>query len=100
MARQPAPIAPRMLTAEQAAAYLGYATTGLLANIPVKPVQMVDTGAGSQLKWDRAALDAWLDRLSGLSVAPGPQPAGGDAPDDADAAYELFKARKTAGGAR
>lgn len=86
--REPPPIAPRMLTAEQAAAYLGYATTGLLANIPVKPVQMAESGPGSQPKWDRAALDAWLDRLSGLRSEP---PAENAPAQDPDAAYEVWK---------
>lgn len=96
--REPAPIAPRLLSAEQAAAYLGYATTGLLANIPVKPIQMAEAGPGSLPKYDRRALDAWLDRLSGLSV-----PAGegqGKAGDDADAAYANWREGRAARGAR
>ena len=85
---------PRLLTAEQAAAYLGYATTGLLAKIPVQPVQMTTAGAGSLPKYDRAALDAWLDRLSGLSV---PTAAGGagEGDDDPEVAYEGWKARRS-----
>lgn len=94
MKREPPPIAPRMLTAEQAAAYLGYATVGLLANIPVKPVRMAEAGAGSQPKYDRRALDAWLDRLSGLSVA-GPQTEG-RGEDDADDAFAAWKAAAAA----
>lgn len=92
MTRRPVEILPRMLTATQAAQYLGYGTTGLLATIPVKPVQMAAKGPGSQPKYDRAALDAWLDRLSGLSV---PATTGaGDAEDDAETAYEGWKARR------
>lgn len=90
MARRQRPaIAPRMLTAEQAAAYLGYETTGLLANIPVKPIQMVEVGAGSQPKYDRFALDAWLDSRSGLSV-PGDQDGAGQG--GAETAYAAWKA--------
>lgn len=86
-------VLPRLLTAEQAAAYLGYATTGLLANIPIRPVQMAATGPGSLPKYDRRALDAWLDKLSGLSVASG----GAGEADDAEAAYERWKATRAAG---
>lgn len=92
MTRQRATILPRMLNAEQAAAYLGYATTGLLDNIPVKPVKMANDGPGSQPKWDRCALDAWLDRLSGLSVPP-PQGGAGEG-GDGEAAYANWKARR------
>lgn len=97
MRREPPPIAPRMLTAEQAAAYLGYATTGILANIPVQPVQMAAAGPGSQPKYDRCALDAWLDRLSGLSVPPGAARAPAE-PDHADAIYESWRAGRAARG--
>jgi hypothetical protein len=92
--REPPPIAPRMLTAEQAAAYLGYETTGLLANIPVKPVRMVESGAGCMPKYDRFALDAWLDRLSGLSVPAAGQAGanGGDA--TAAVARDLLAGRR------
>lgn len=82
-------LTPRMLTAEQAAAYLGYATTGVLANIPVRPRQLAERGAGSQPKYDRVELDAWLDRLAGLSVASTTE---AGANDDAEAAYENWKA--------
>lgn len=83
-------VAPRLLSAEQAASYLGYATTALLANIPVRPVQMAEKGPGSLPKYDRRALDAWLDKLSGLSVAN----AGPEEEDVAEAAYEAWKARR------
>lgn len=96
--RETAPIAPRMLTAEQAAAYLGYATTGVLANIPVKPRRLVPQGPGSQPKYDRAELDAWLDRLAGLSVPAASQGGAGEtSANDADAAYAAWKGRKAGG---
>ncbi len=82
-------LTPRMLTAEQAAAYLGYATTGVLANIPVKPRRLAESGPGSQPKYDRVELDAWLDRLAGLSVAPTTE---AGANDDAEALYDTWKA--------
>lgn len=95
MTRQAVRIAPRRLTAQQAANYLGYETTGLLASIPVKPRKLVDRGPGSLPMYDRKELDAWLDRLAGLSVSVS---ADGTI-DDADAAYAAWKERK-AGGAR
>lgn len=88
--REPTPIAPRMLTAEQAAAYLGYATTGVLANIPVKPRKLAEKGPGSQPKYDRVELDAWLDRVAGLSVAANQT----GEPDDAEAAYASWKSKR------
>lgn len=97
MSREPPPIAPRRLTAEQAAAYLGYATTAVLANIPVKPRKLCETGPGSQPKYDRLELDAWLDRLAGLR-SPAVQGEGGAAPqDDAAEAYDTWKATRGAG---
>ena len=102
MTRPRPTIAPRLLTAEQAAAYLGYATTGILAVIPVKPVQLAAEGVGAQPKYDIRALDAFLDRLSGLSV---PAPSGVDAADapappspedQAETAYDRWKATRAA----
>ena len=87
---------PRLLTAEQAAAYLGYETTGVLANVPIKPVKLAEKGAGCQRRYDRAALDAWLDRLSGLSVAAASEP---DADEDpAEAVFGDWRAKRAAGG--
>lgn len=89
-------IAPRLLTAEQAAAYLGYATTGVLANIPVKPRRLAEHGPGSQPKYDRAELDAWLDRLAGLSVtSSGALSSPEGQTDAAEELYEAWKATRT-----
>lgn len=93
--REPHAIQPRMLTAAQAAAYLGYETTGVLANIPVKPRKLAERGPGSQPKYDRVELDAWLDRVAGLSVPAGP--AGETANDDAQSAYDQWQATRGAG---
>lgn len=89
----PPPIAPRLLTAEQAAAYLGYATTGVLANIPVQPIRVAEKGPGSQPKYDVRALDAFLDRLSGLSVPLAEQPTPA-AEDDPETSYANWKTRR------
>jgi hypothetical protein len=87
---------PRRLTAQQAAAYLGYKTTDLLAEIPVKPRALVPTGPGSAPMYDRVELDAWLDRLAGLSVpAAGGEQGGRDG--DAEAAYSAWRATRAAG---
>lgn len=89
---------PRRLTAQQAARYLGYESTGLLAGIPVKPRKLVEQGPGSQPMYDRRELDAWLDRLAGLSVPPAsPGGAGETSANDADAAYAAWKGRKAGG---
>jgi hypothetical protein len=49
----------RMLTTEQAADYCGYdSVNGFRANIHVAPVKI-----GRSVKYDRLALDAFLDRL-------------------------------------
>lgn len=89
-------ILPRMLSADEAALYLGYDTTGLLANIPVRPVQMAATGPGCQPKYDRHALDAWLDTLSGLSVPGAAPPAAQE--DPAEAEFATWRARRAGGG--
>ncbi len=95
MTRQARQILSRMLTAEQAAAYLGYKTTEILASIPVKPVKMVEVGPGCQPKYDLHALDAWLDRLSGLSVPAAAEAAAGPS-DDPDAQFASWKASRGA----
>lgn len=56
--------APRLLTDQQAAAYL---------SVPVATMKRLLTGRiiiEGRVRWDRRALDAWLDRESGLG-APG-----------------------------
>lgn len=57
-------LAPRLLDAEEAAAYLGRVSTKTLAHVPVAPVRL-----GDRCLYDRRAIDAWLDRLSGLEEA-------------------------------
>lgn len=95
MTRQARRIPSRMLTAEEAAAYLGYKTTEILAHIPVKPVKMVEVGPGCAPKYDLHALDAWLDRLSGLSV-PAAAEAGAGQADDPEAQFATWKASRGA----
>ncbi len=86
----PAPIAPRLLTAREAAAYL---------QLPVKTFERLRLGRvalGAAVRYDRFALDAHLDALSGLPPQSGPTPAA-RAPsadnDDPEAALDRFMAR-------
>lgn len=76
-------IEPRILTDKQTAAYL---------SLPLTDVQKLTFGRirlGAKLRFDRRALDAHLDALSGL--APQSARAGGAGPDDdAEAAFDRF----------
>lgn len=58
--------APRLLTGPQAAAYLGFKSVELLQNIPVGPIRLSPVGVGRAPRWDRRALDHWLDGLSSI----------------------------------
>lgn len=56
--------APRLLSAAQAAAYCGVSVTTFEAWAPVPPLR--PSPAPRRKLWDIRALDAWLDRESGL----------------------------------
>lgn len=58
-----AQIQPRLLNKEQAAAYCGI-SSAVFGNVcPVTPVAL---GEGDRMRrWDKSALDAWIDGLSG-----------------------------------
>ena len=74
---------PRLLTAVAAAAYF---------NLPVKAFERLRLGRlvfGSRVLYDRLALDAHLDTLSGLA----PQSAPPANSDDPEAALDRFTAR-------
>jgi len=60
-------IQPRMFTAQQAATYVGYKSTDILRRIPVSPVSLSTRGDAAP-RWDRVALDRWLDALGSLDV--------------------------------
>lgn len=60
------PITPRLLTAAQAATYLGYRSTEILRRLPVRPLRLSSTDVERAPRWDRNALDRWLDGLSDL----------------------------------
>lgn len=56
----------RLLSNEEAAEYLGYRSTSLLKNLPLKPIHLTTVGVGQGPRWDIVALDRWLDQLSGI----------------------------------
>lgn len=58
---------PRLLSAEQAAAYLGVTAPTFAAKCPVKPCRLF----GSRTLYDRKALDRWVD-----ATAPEGKPTG------------------------
>lgn len=71
-------ITPRLLTDEQAAAYL---------SMPVATVVREGIGRvrfGRHTRYDRAAIDAWLDERAGLT------PRIAETPDSAEAAFDRF----------
>ena len=79
---------PRMLTAQQAAEYLGYNSTDLLRHIPVKAVRLMPVNG--QPRWDRRQLDAWLDELGGAANTA----ANDDGHDDVDAEFDAWVVRR------
>lgn len=53
---------PRMMRAQLLREYLDLPETAPLSCIPVQPVYI-----GRSQRWDRKAIDAWLDARSGLA---------------------------------
>lgn len=84
----PAGLPPRLLTKEQAAEYLG--------EIPVEEFVRQGVGrvpVGRYVRYDRFAIDAWLDRVSGL-IPNSATPAAAKAEEDTpEAALARFKHR-------
>lgn len=80
---------PRLLDAHAAAAYL---------SLPVKAVQRLAAGRvtiDGRTRWDRVALDAWLDGERGSRVAP---PANENATDADDALARFLEGQAHAPG--
>lgn len=76
-------IEPRLLTETQAAEYL---------SLPLTEVRKLTFGRlqlGLKVRYDRRALDAKLDALSGLA-AQSPAPAASGPEDDPEAAFDRF----------
>jgi len=61
--RLPAGMTPRLLTADQAAAYCGVGRENFEARVGVAPLKLF----GNRVLYDRIALDRWLDRQSGIA---------------------------------
>lgn len=87
---------PRLLTVAQAAMYLGYKSSAVLANIPVKPLRLADVGVGTGHRYDRKALDLWLDGLSGLAVQGVQETASNDEADEAFREWSLRRVTQAA----
>jgi hypothetical protein len=69
-----------LFTAAQAANYLGYKSVEVLRRFPVRPLLI-----GKRQRWDRTALDRYLDGLSGIEARPEPR-------DEAQAAFDRWDA--------
>ena len=80
--RQMAELSPRLLRASDAAAYLSLPVT-VFQRLRIGVVQL-----GKSIRYDRLALDAYLDQLGGLSAKSPPQDL-----DEAEAALARFHAR-------
>lgn len=93
MRRAVAAIQPRLLTPDEAAAYLGYTSTAVLASVPVTPLRISRDGVRSSPRYDVHALDAWLDALSGLMPVADAATAEDAA---ADMELEAWRARRAA----
>ena len=59
----PAGLTPRLLTAEQAAAYCNVGRENFEARVGVPPLRLF----GNRTLYDIRALDRWLDRQSGIA---------------------------------
>lgn len=93
MRRAVAAIQPRLLTPDEAAAYLGYTSTAVLASIPVEPLRLSKDGVRASPRYDLHALDAWLDNLSGIMPVADPATAEEAA---ADEELNAWRARRAA----
>jgi prophage regulatory protein len=61
-ARAGSKITPRLLKQQEAAAYCGVSTTVFTEACPVKPIMLL----GRIRRWDRFALDAWIEKLAAI----------------------------------
>jgi hypothetical protein len=59
----PPGLVPRLLTAEQAAAYCGVGRENFVARVRVPPIKVF----GNRTLYDRVAIDRWLDDQSGIA---------------------------------
>lgn len=75
----------RLLTPGEAANYLGFRSTAVLRGLPIAPIHLATVGVGRAPRYDRKALDAYLDARSGLANSA----AANDADDRQEAETEL-----------
>jgi hypothetical protein len=75
------PVTPRLLTEEAAADYLS------LPRAAMKRVVAGRTMISGRIRWDRRALDAWLDERAGIAAK---SPPVGQNDDDPEAAFDRF----------
>lgn len=96
----PAPSpSPRLLTAIEAAKYLGFKSSQILRRIPVEPILISDDGLTNTRRYDRKALDAWLDQRSGLTASASlPHTDPGLEAEAAELEFAAWKERKDARG--
>ncbi len=72
---------PRLLTEQAAAEYLS------LPRAAMKLIKAGRTAIAGRIRWDRLALDAWLDEEAGIAAK---SPAVGQNDDDPEAAFDRF----------
>jgi hypothetical protein len=78
----------RLMNAAEAARYLGYDSVEVLKNIPVPPIRLTSVGVGRGPRYDRHAIDSWLDELSGLKH---PTASTASDNDDAQRQFEAWR---------
>lgn len=65
MARHRAPVASRVLNRAETAAYIGYSVTWFAERLPELYAKGFPAPLPLLERWDRHAIDRWLDRLGG-----------------------------------
>lgn len=83
-------VIPRLLSASDAARYLGYKSVDALKRIPVHPLTIIDGGVRGAPRWDKKAIDLWLDSLSSISANSNDNIA---ETEDVDAELQAWKVR-------
>ena len=84
-------VPPRLLTDAEAAAYLSIPVTSL-RRLNVSRVVL-----DGRVRWDRLAIDAWLDQVGGLTPPDRARDSTPRLDDDADAALERYLRGKKGG---
>ena len=58
--------ASRLFTKRETARYLGYKTASIIDIVGIVPIRLNESGPGSSPRYDKNALDDYLNNLSGL----------------------------------